>query len=274
MSGNTKYHQATARAELDYAPGPRYAVVNADDFGLSSGINDGILYAHSHGIVTSASLMVRWPAAPEAATRARDYPRLSLGLHLDLGEWICQDGNWTALYEVVATESAEQVSHEVERQLVRFRELVGREPTHLDSHQHVHTGEPVRAILIEAATRLDVPLRHFHPNVTYHGDFYGQTSAGEPMSDAISVPSLVRVLESIRDGVSEIGCHPGWDDTLPTMYARERREEVAALCDPRVQAAARKLGIQFISFADLVALPNVPSPDDNRALVGNGAAKD
>jgi hypothetical protein len=58
-------------------------IVNADDFGLSGGVNAGIMAAHEHGIVTSASLMVRWPAARYAA----GHPRMSLGLHLDLGEW-------------------------------------------------------------------------------------------------------------------------------------------------------------------------------------------
>ena len=42
----------------------RAVIVNADDFGQSAGINRGIVEAHERGIVTSASLMVRWPAAP------------------------------------------------------------------------------------------------------------------------------------------------------------------------------------------------------------------
>jgi len=45
----------------------RYLIVNADDFGQSQGVNRGVIAAHEHGIVTSASLMVRWPAAIEAA---------------------------------------------------------------------------------------------------------------------------------------------------------------------------------------------------------------
>ena len=65
----------------------RYLIVNADDFGQSRGINRGITEAHEQGIVTSASLMVRWPAAPEAAAYARSHGSLSLGLHFDFGEW-------------------------------------------------------------------------------------------------------------------------------------------------------------------------------------------
>ena len=55
-------------------PATRFLIVNADDFGQSSGINRGIITAHEKGIVTSASLMVRWPAAVEAADAERDQP--------------------------------------------------------------------------------------------------------------------------------------------------------------------------------------------------------
>ena len=79
----------------------RAAIVNADDFGQSAGINRGIVEAHERGIVTSASLMVRWPAASAAAAYARAHPRLSVGLHVDLGESIYRDGEWIALYERV-----------------------------------------------------------------------------------------------------------------------------------------------------------------------------
>jgi predicted glycoside hydrolase/deacetylase ChbG (UPF0249 family) len=66
----------------------RYLIVNADDFGQSDGINQGVVKAYERGIVTSASLMVRWPTASAAAVYARAHPDLSLGLHIDLGEQI------------------------------------------------------------------------------------------------------------------------------------------------------------------------------------------
>ena len=65
----------------------RFLIVNADDFGLSAGVNQGIIEAHERGVVTSASLMVRWPAAVAAAAYARSHPQLAVGLHVDLGEW-------------------------------------------------------------------------------------------------------------------------------------------------------------------------------------------
>ena len=87
----------------------RLLIVNADDFGMSAGINRGIAEAHERGIVTSTSLMVRWPAAKDAAVYARARPALGVGLHLDLGEWMYRDGQWFALYRVVAEDDAAAV---------------------------------------------------------------------------------------------------------------------------------------------------------------------
>ena len=79
----------------------RYVIVNADDFGQSHGVNRGIIQAHTHGVVTSASLMVRWPAATEAAAYSCAHPDLSVGLHFDFAEWAYRGERWVPLYEVV-----------------------------------------------------------------------------------------------------------------------------------------------------------------------------
>src|SRR5215204_3611043 len=114
-------------------PGERYLVVNADDFGLSPGVNRGIIDAHERGIVTSASLMVRPAAAGEAAAYARGRSELSLGLHVDLGEWVYRGGEWSALYEVVDVNDPRAVREEVSRQFEGFCGLLGGPPTHVDS---------------------------------------------------------------------------------------------------------------------------------------------
>src|SRR6266571_2896442 len=114
--------------------GTRFLIVNADDFGQSSGINRGIIKAHADGIVTSASLMVRWPAAAEAAAYARAHPRLSLGLHFDLAECTHDRGTWVPVYMRVNWDDSKEVEQELREQLNLFRELVGQDPTHLASH--------------------------------------------------------------------------------------------------------------------------------------------
>ncbi len=129
----------------------RFLIVNADDFGLSEGVNRGIIEAHEHGIVTSASLMVLKPAAASAAAYGRKEPRLSLGLHLDLGEWFHDGEVWIQRDLVVPLEDHAVVAEELARQLWSFRRQVGRDPTHLDSHQHVHKNEPVRSAALDLA---------------------------------------------------------------------------------------------------------------------------
>jgi predicted glycoside hydrolase/deacetylase ChbG (UPF0249 family) len=229
--------------------GKRYLIVNADDFGQSHSVNQGIIEAHERGIVTSASLMVRWPAAPEAAAYSRQHSTLSLGLHLDFGEWACRDGDWTQLYEVVSISDTTAVANEVSRQLATFHRLVGKAPTHIDSHQHVHLWEPLRTVLTAVARELAVPLRHCSAAVGYRGDFYGQTADGIPFPDAVSVEGLIKILETLLPGCTELGCHPGGGhNDLDTMYCSERAEEVKVLCDPRVRASLVAMGIELRSF--------------------------
>lgn len=222
----------------------RILIVNADDFGRTDGVNRGVIQAHEKGIVTSASLMVRYPAAADATEYARRRPRLSLGLHVDLGEWLFEDGTWTAVYEL------EQFEDEVERQLDAFRSLVRHDPTHLDSHQHLHGEEPVRSIMLGTSRRLGVPLRSFSPWVRYCGSFYGQTGTGEPLPCAISVEALVTILCGLPEGVTELGCHPGYADDLRSQYAAEREREVEALCHERVRTTLAAEEIELRSFRD------------------------
>ena len=229
----------------------RAAIVNADDFGQSAGINRGIVEAHERGIVTSASLMVRWPTAPAAAAYARAHPRLSVGLHVDLGESIYRGGEWISLYERVNRQDARAVEAEIRAQLSLCRELLRRDPTHLDSHQHVHTEEPARSILDGIASELGVPLRHRSSRLRHDGRFYGQTSTGEPLTAGITPTHLVEMLRSLPEGVTEVACHPGFADDLLTMYRAERQVELDALCDPGVRRAVDDEGIALIGFADL-----------------------
>jgi predicted glycoside hydrolase/deacetylase ChbG (UPF0249 family) len=229
----------------------RVLIVNADDFGRSPGVNEGVIRGHEHGVVTSATLMVRWPAAEEASAYARGRDSLSVGLHLDLGEWVYRDGEWQPRYEVLPEESEEAVAAEVERQLERFESLMGRAPTHLDSHQHVHRDEPARAVLLRTGERLGVPVRWFAPGIAYSGAFFGQDSHGEAVTDAITVDALVDVIAALPVGVTELACHPAVENDHETAYGEERIRELETLCHPRVRAAVERSGVNLRSFADL-----------------------
>jgi predicted glycoside hydrolase/deacetylase ChbG (UPF0249 family) len=229
--------------------GARRLIVNADDFGQSAGINAGIVRCHEAGVVTSASMMVRWPAAGAAAAYARRESSLSVGLHLDLGESICRNGTWICLYEVVPGHDA-AIRAEIARQLDAFRHLVDRDPTHIDSHQHVHCHEPARTAVAEMADRLGVPCR-LRGDIAYRGGFYGQTADGRSLPDLIGVDRLIALLATLADGTSELGCHPGVGGDAPGMYVAEREREMLALCDPQVRDAIDRERIELISFHDV-----------------------
>lgn len=228
----------------------KYLIVNADDFGLCRGVNRGIIECFERGIVTSTSLMVRPPAADEAAAYARKHPQLSVGLHLDLGEWISRDGEWQPLYQVVDVQDADAVQREIEWQLAEFRRLVGRDPTHLDSHQHAHNREPVHSAVLALARSLGVVLRGNHPAIRYCGHFYGQEAEGLPRLGAISVPALKEILARLPEGITELCCHPGYAEDLNSVYRQEREEEVRTLCNPAARAMIGELGLKLCSFND------------------------
>ena len=230
--------------------GCRHLIVNADDFGLSEGTNRGIIEAHERGIVTSASLMVRKPAAQTAVQYAHSRPALAIGLHIDLGEWEWRDDAWMQTDHVVSTDDREAVVAAVGRQHDAFRALMGRDPTHLDSHQHIHHHEPVRSIALELAKSLGVPLRDTGGGIAYCGHFYGLGWRNTPHREGITVANLLAILRSLPPGISELGCHPGRDETLASCYRDERLIEVETLCDPEVRYVLACERIALRSFAD------------------------
>lgn len=220
----------------------RAVIVNADDFGHSAEVNAGIVEAHERGIVTSTSLMVRRPAAAEAAAYRGS---LDVGLHVELGEWEYENGAWRALSHVPRA----GIEAEVRAQLDRFRELRGREPTHLDTHQHTHREEPARSVLLALGEELDVPVRELRGGIRYVGGFYGADDRGEPWLEGVSVENLLALLRSLEPGITELGCHPGKGEITGTSYALQRAQELETLCDPRVTAAVAELGLELVGFS-------------------------
>jgi chitin disaccharide deacetylase len=219
-------------------------IVNADDLGLSDGINAGVLRAHRDGIVTSASLMVRGPAAMRAAELATACPRLSIGLHLDIAEWERRDGSWRPVYLVVDADDERALRAEAERQLARFRALVGADPSHLDSHQHIHRDGAARSVAASLAAELGVPLRHMSP-ARYCGAFYGHGRDGAVIPGALGVENLLAIVDGLGSGVHELCCHPAAALDFGGAYREPRLTELRTLCDPRVRAGVEERGVRL-----------------------------
>ena len=142
-------------------------MVNADDFGISRGVNRGIVEAHRDGLVTSASLMPNLPSAEDALTRAAICPNLGLGLHLTLTAGrplsppehvptlVDPEGRFHVLGTLLGRLSlgqvhADDLTRELEAQ-VAWALKRGVRPSHLDSHHHVHVHPRVAPVVIRLA---------------------------------------------------------------------------------------------------------------------------
>lgn len=217
-------------------------IVNADDFGASTGINRGILECHTRGVLTSTSLMVTGRAATEAVAISRDHPALAIGLHFDV------DGEGERDFD---TEDVAAVRDEFRRQLETFHRLLGRLPTHIDSHHHIHREEHVRPLFRELTAPLGVPLRADGP-IHFVGGFYAQWEWQVTDLEHVSVSFLQQLLrEEVPDGWTELSCHPGYPSPdFTSVYLAEREAELRTLTDPRIRQTLDELGIRLASFAN------------------------
>ena len=146
----------------------RRLIVSADDFGLSAGVNAGIIRAHREGILTDASLMVNGQAFEEAVALARAHPSLSVGLHLmllqgravlpreripHLVDGVGMFGTnpiWTGLRYFFTPGIREQLRREIVAQLEKFA-ATGLLLSHVDGHLTIHMHPTVVRILLEVA---------------------------------------------------------------------------------------------------------------------------
>lgn len=129
-------------------------IVNADDFGMSEEISDGIITAHLEGIVTSTSLMVNMPDAERAVRLAQQTPSLDVGMHLNITEGnpilppekvptlVNSTGEFLSYKKLIPKikkfrVSPFEIEEESSAQISKMLDM-GIRPTHLDSHHHVH----------------------------------------------------------------------------------------------------------------------------------------
>ena len=216
----------------------RLLIVNGDDLGLARGVNQGIIEAHTKGVLTSASLMVLAPAASEAAALAAAHPELSVGLHF------VEDGS-------ADLDEPAQATLSFQAQLERFHELMGRDPTHIDSHHHVHAENQRMAIFKELVEPLGVPLRN-DGQVAYIGGFWAEWEPGVRNLDYIRRPFLRHLVDTeVVEGFTEIACHPARvTDDLSSSYLHEREFELQTLTEDGLREELEGAGVSLVSYHD------------------------
>ncbi len=246
----------------------RTLVVNADDLGLTPGVNRGIFDAHDRGILTSASLMAAAPATADAIRGLDSRPALGVGVHLTLVDGapilppeqvpslVEADGRFRPSWKpfILACLMGRVAMDDVDRELTTQVERVvshGIRPTHLDAHKHVHAYPPIFAIVAGIAARFGIPV----VRVPYEGTLAdlpllpwtqrdydiaaalgirAPQFAGRALTGAMTAPALQSTLRRLPSGHAELMVHPGYvDDALRALRTRlltSRAQEVALLC--------------------------------------------
>jgi len=280
--------------------------VNADDFGLTEGITDGIIEAHQHGIVTSTSIIASGAAFEHAVRQAHDNQSLGIGVHLTLVEelpvsdpkeiptLVGRNGklprNYTELLSglILGRIRREHIEQELRAQVMKCLNA-GLTPTHLDSHQHVHTLPSILRIAIRIGEEFEIPGMRLPRDSPRHDIASLQKSvlcmmarwdarylhnsrfatcdrmAGLFESGALGEAQLLGILQRLPGGSTELICHPGRAGRRAnTSYAHWRYDwetELNALTSHRVREALSSENIQLISYRDLQpSMKNLPSP--------------
>ncbi|HEY4690333.1 MAG TPA: ChbG/HpnK family deacetylase [Anaerolineae bacterium] len=150
-------------------------IVNADDFGRTHKVSEGILKAHRDGIVTSTTAMMNMSGAAHDLERAlQDAPNLGLGVHLVFTagrpllppEWvpslIDERGHFhsqDAILREPARLNPDELLSEFKAQVSAFEHATGRKPDHIDCHHFAHVHPPLFAVYHAVALEFDLPMR-------------------------------------------------------------------------------------------------------------------
>lgn len=249
-------------------------IMTADDFGMSSANNAGILAAYRAGVIHAASVMIAEPAAAEALEIARQNPGLAVGLHLSLsgGKPLCPpaeipllvqaDGwyppNEATLYKaILSQEGRAQMRREIAAQLDAFF-ATGLRCSHLDVHRNSHRHPVVAQAVFKAAAsrgirniripfdpvfqrkrRLGDPLRYARVVALRRiAAFYGLKWADRVISRDWSDPErIVSLIGGLPPGVTELFFHP-----VATDGDHMFKVDLPSLLDPRVKMALTAFG--------------------------------
>jgi len=258
-------------------------IVNADDLGLTPGVNRGILRAFQDGIVTSASLLVTGSAFEEAVALARQNPELDVGLHLTLVEERAVLGrevlptlvDETGRFPRTSSEffrraflgriNWDEVEREIAAQIARFQktgppvfQIVRRLTREMDNIWIRNAAGPWRK---SPGVRMGRWVQRLGLNLTclsaraLHGPPVPQMPDGMygfEVSGCLTRSALEQILWKIPDGLYELICHPGENDadtrTRYSHWGYRWAEELEALTAPETRVVLEEQGIVLTSF--------------------------
>lgn len=227
-------------------------IVNADDLGLSRGVNFGIADAFQFGVVRSATLMATGKAFEHALELHHQFPGLGVGIHLVLtyGEPLVE-GHKTIVDENGAFHklsyfdkhygifAPEEVEREFTAQLERVLES-GVRLTHMDSHHHVHMSGDIRRVMDHLAKKYSLPYRG---EKNFSDRFYGQE---------LTEQSFLDVLEEYRgQEFLEVMAHPAYVDPPlceASSYHTARVKEYQILTSDTVKSYINEQHIELVNF--------------------------
>ncbi|MBS1858108.1 MAG: ChbG/HpnK family deacetylase [Acidobacteria bacterium] len=265
-------------------------VVNADDFGFTPDVNQGIVDAHRHGILTATTLMANGAAFDDALRLAKDTPTLDIGAHLVLisGESLLTGRPYPLSVPQLVAALAKREIRPYEELRAQVRRIFdsGIRPTHFDTHKHTHLAPPVLDAVARLAGEFEVPWvrrpfdfplsamrgavprlkrltsdalglmrRRFHRVLTRYGCRTTDHFAGFQITGRFRAAELVELLGILPEGSTELMCHPGHCGpalrAARTRLKESREHELQALVAPQVRAALARHGIQLVNYSGL-----------------------
>lgn len=242
-------------------------IVNADDFGMTEGNTIATILCHETGILTSTTLMVNMPFAPLAAKLAKKHPDLGVGIHfvLTVGRplvdgaksYTDENGNFrrpNSYEDGKPHANLDELYTEWKAQMEKFIELMGRKPTHIDSHHHVHMLPWHMEVTKRLAEEYKLPIRleefdekYPFPQAHFTRGFYGDTANPSYFSEQNTFGLL-------DHEICEVMCHPALiDQRLLDMssYALPRARELQTLRSDEVRDWVHQNDIELINYSDL-----------------------
>lgn len=238
-------------------------IINADDLGYDEAVDRGLLRAMRTGLVSSATLMVNTPRSAEAAEAAGG---LAVGLHLNLARWrpvsadfppslLSADGAFVE--GRAASLPQEVVEKETRAQLACAERLLGRRPTHLDVHKHLHRHAAVLRGVAVVAKEQALPVRALDADMRAalraHGVATPEHFVGEAGSEPYwTLDRFLSALAGLDAGTTEWMCHPGEPPTeVVSGYALQRRVELDTFTSQEARRALAQTGVVLADYSVL-----------------------